>query len=108
MDLPDLQIVRLVADARATREVLEGEIEISGSLGGQILVWEYATAVAGRLLAIDPFNQPDVESAKVAARALLDARPEPNPAVARAQPCLENFRIGDREHDAMAARCCVP
>ena len=70
MDLPDLQIVRLVADARATREVAEGEIEISGSLGGQIMVWEYATAV-------DPFNQPDVESAKVAARALLDARPEP-------------------------------
>ena len=77
MDLPDLQIVRLVADARATREVAEGEIEISGSLGGQIMVWEYATAVAGRLLGIDPFNQPDVESAKVAARSLLDARPEP-------------------------------
>lgn len=77
MELPDLQIVRLVADARATREVLEGEIEISGSLGGQIMVWEYATAVAGRLLGIDPFNQPDVESAKVAARALLDSRPEP-------------------------------
>ncbi|WP_457832229.1 hypothetical protein, partial [Staphylococcus aureus] len=26
---------------------------------------------------IDPFDQPDVESAKVAARGLLDARPEP-------------------------------
>ncbi len=85
MDLPDLQIVRLVADARATREVIEGEIEISGSLGGQIMVWEYATAVAGRLLGIDPFNQPDVESAKVAARALLDARPEPTEPVFAAE-----------------------
>ncbi|MBX3196031.1 MAG: glucose-6-phosphate isomerase [Microbacteriaceae bacterium] len=77
MDLPDLQIVRLVADERATHEVAEGEIEISGSLGGQLLVWEYATAVAGRLLGINPFDQPDVESAKVAARGLLDATPEP-------------------------------
>jgi len=75
--LPDLQIVRLVADERATHEVAEGEIEISGSLGGQLLVWEYATAVAGRLLGINPFDQPDVESAKIAARGLLDARPEP-------------------------------
>jgi glucose-6-phosphate isomerase len=45
----------------------------SGSLGGLMLLWEYATAVAGRLLAINPFDQPDVEAAKKAARALLDA-----------------------------------
>jgi glucose-6-phosphate isomerase len=75
--LPDLQIVRLVANERATHEVNEGEIEVSGSLGGQFLVWEYATAVAGRLLGINPFDQPDVESAKIAARGLLDDRPEP-------------------------------
>ncbi|MCS0498257.1 glucose-6-phosphate isomerase [Protaetiibacter mangrovi] len=79
--LPDVQIVRLVADERATREVRDGEIEVSGSLGGQLLVWEYATAVAGRLLGINPFDQPDVESAKIAARGLLDARPEPVPAL---------------------------
>jgi glucose-6-phosphate isomerase len=45
------------------------------------LVWEYATSVAGRLLGINPFDQPDVESAKIAARALLDNRPEPTPAL---------------------------
>jgi len=44
-----------------------------GSLGGQMLLWEYATALAGRLLGINPFDQPDVEAAKKAARALLDA-----------------------------------
>ena len=70
-------MVRLVADERATHEVADGEIEISGSLGGQILVWEYATAVAGRILGINPFDQPDVESAKIATRGLLDSRPEP-------------------------------
>lgn len=42
-----------------------------------MIVWEYATAIAGHLLHINPFDQPDVESAKVAARGLLDARPEP-------------------------------
>jgi glucose-6-phosphate isomerase len=76
-DLADLQIVRLVKDAAATREVNEGEIEISGTLGGQMMVWEYAVAVAGRILGINPFDQPDVESAKKAARGLLDAQPEP-------------------------------
>jgi hypothetical protein len=76
-NLPDMQIVRLVESARATQEVLPGEIEISGTLGAQMLVWEFAVAVAGRLLGIDPFNQPDVESAKIATRALLEKRPEP-------------------------------
>lgn len=76
-NLPDLQIVRLVANERATHEVNDGEIEVSGSLGGQMFVWEYATAVAGRLLGINPFDQPDVESAKIATRGLLDSRPEP-------------------------------
>jgi glucose-6-phosphate isomerase len=74
----DVQIVRLVESARETREVVEGEIEISGTLGAQLLVWEYATAVAGRLLGINPFDQPDVESAKIATRGLLDDRPEPS------------------------------
>lgn len=73
----DVQVVRLVADARATREVADGEIELSGSLGAHLLTWQYATAVAGMILGINPFDQPDVESAKIAARGLLDSRPEP-------------------------------
>ncbi len=54
-------------------------IEVNGSLGAQLLMWEYATAIAGRLLGINPFDQPDVESAKIAARGLLDATPDPIP-----------------------------
>jgi glucose-6-phosphate isomerase len=45
---------------------------VKAPLGTQLLLWEYATAVAGRLIGIDPFDQPDVESAKEAARGLLD------------------------------------
>ncbi len=75
----DLQIVRLVDEAKQFHlfEHHDGEILVSGSLGAQFVVWEYATAIAGRMLGINPFDQPDVESAKVAARGLLDARPEP-------------------------------
>jgi glucose-6-phosphate isomerase len=50
---------------------------VVGNLGQQFLLWEYAVAVSGRLLGIDPFDQPDVESAKEAARGLLDHQPEP-------------------------------
>ncbi len=76
-NLPDLQIVRLVGDWDDTREVADGEIEITGTLGAQILTWEYAVVVAGRLLGINPFDQPDVESAKIATRALIDHPTKP-------------------------------
>jgi glucose-6-phosphate isomerase len=76
-NLHDVQIIRLVADRAAERHVAPGEIEITGSLGAQLLTWEYAVAVAGRLLGINPFDQPDVESAKVATRKLLDSTPKP-------------------------------
>ena len=77
----DLQIVRIVDDANEfhLHERHPGEILVSGTLGAQFIVWEYATAIAGILLGINPFDQPDVESAKVAARGLLDARPEQAP-----------------------------
>jgi glucose-6-phosphate isomerase len=52
---------------------------VTGNLGQQFLAWEYAVAVSGRLLGINPFDQPDVESAKQAARALIDAQPRPEP-----------------------------
>jgi glucose-6-phosphate isomerase len=47
-------------------------IEISDlyELFGQIFTWEVATAVAGSVMGINPFNQPDVESAKIETRTL--------------------------------------
>jgi glucose-6-phosphate isomerase len=54
-------------------------VSVAGPLGAQFLLWEYAVAIAGRLLGINPFDQPDVESAKQAARGLLDKQPEPTP-----------------------------
>lgn len=42
------------------------------TLGQEFYRWEFATAVAGSLMEINPFNQPDVEAAKIEARKLTD------------------------------------
>lgn len=47
------------------------QLAVSGSLGEQLVLWEFATAVLGYQLALNPFDQPDVESTKVAARRIL-------------------------------------
>ncbi|WP_427131827.1 glucose-6-phosphate isomerase [Pseudarthrobacter sp. S9] len=76
----DVLVIRLVAADDRDVELGENEVAIAGGLPTQMMAWEFATAVAGRLLGINPFDQPDVEAAKVAARGLLDAQPEPTPA----------------------------
>jgi glucose-6-phosphate isomerase len=80
----DITVARLVDDvadvANTTTDPSRSEVRVSGSLGAQLLLWEVATAVAGRILGINPFDQPDVESAKNAARGLLEAtsvKPDP-------------------------------
>ncbi len=39
-------------------------------LGAELFRWEFATAVAGSVIGINPFNQPDVEASKIRAREL--------------------------------------
>jgi glucose-6-phosphate isomerase len=68
----DLLFVELTEDATSSKY----ELAVSGTLGEQMLLWEVATVVASRLLGVNPFDQPDVESAKTAARALLDTPTE--------------------------------
>jgi glucose-6-phosphate isomerase len=55
------------------------DVVVTGPLGAQMLLWEVATATAGRLLGINPFDQPDVESAKQAARSMLEGPPQTTP-----------------------------
>ena len=42
-------------------------------IGAQFFLWEFATAVAGHVMGIQPFNQPNVEAAKVLAREMVAA-----------------------------------
>ncbi|WP_460458834.1 glucose-6-phosphate isomerase [Angustibacter peucedani] len=67
------------AGADAAPEVTTS-VSVGGTLGGLMLLWEVATAAAGQLLGINPFDQPDVESAKKAARGLLEGTPDDTPA----------------------------
>jgi hypothetical protein len=41
-------------------------------IGSEFFRWEVATAVAGHVMGINPFDQPNVESAKIQARRMLD------------------------------------
>lgn len=56
-------------------------------LGAQFLLWEFAVAVAGHVIGINPFDQPDVESAKAAAREMLAGE------VPHAKPVLADDRV---------------
>ena len=75
--LADLLPVHVQNDAKP---VSGDSVSVSGSLGEQFLLWEFATAVASQLIGINPFDQPDVESAKIAARGMLEKRDAEIPA----------------------------
>jgi len=59
---------------------------------GQFFTWEVATSVAGSVMGINPFNQPDVESAKIETRALTEAY-ERTGKLAQRGPVLEDVGI---------------
>jgi transaldolase/glucose-6-phosphate isomerase len=50
--------------------VLQIDIADIYDIGQEFFRWEIATAVAGSILGINPFNQPDVEATKIATRQL--------------------------------------
>ncbi len=57
---------------RSEHPVVRIELSDLYDLGGEFIRWEIATAVAGHIMGINPFDQPNVESAKVQARTMLD------------------------------------
>jgi transaldolase/glucose-6-phosphate isomerase len=46
------------------------------AIGGEFLRWEIATAIAGALLAVNPFDEPDVTASKLITRQILDQSPD--------------------------------
>ena len=56
------------------------DVVVNGPLGAQFLAWELATAYAGYLIGIDPFNQPNVtESKENTKRILAEGLPDERP-----------------------------
>jgi hypothetical protein len=88
----DRLFVRLRSGRSSTSDVtatgaplVDIDIVDTAALGAEFVRWEIATAVAGALLHINPFDEPNVQQAKDATRVLLDSyqreRRLPAPAV---------------------------
>jgi hypothetical protein len=60
------------------RQFARPEIADPYSLGGEFFRWEFAVAVAGSFLEINPFDQPDVQAAKDKTNEVLATGKEPN------------------------------
>ncbi len=97
----DITVARLVGEGDDegddTAHEVDGsrsEVHVGGSLGAQMLLWEVATAAAGRILGINPFDQPDVESAKKAARELLGTSAGTSSAPAATDGAVEIRALG--------------
>jgi glucose-6-phosphate isomerase len=85
------------------RQHAEVRISHPYELGQEFFRWEVATAIAGALIGINPFDQPDVQAAKDRTTALLESGAEPDvrpdgslaELLARAEPgdyfCLQAF-----------------
>ncbi len=73
--LPDdsTQAGQVAALVQVGHPVISIHLDDIYDLGGQFFLWEMATAVASYRLGIHPFNQPNVESAKVVARHMVAA-----------------------------------
>jgi transaldolase/glucose-6-phosphate isomerase len=70
---PDAAQDRAVASLEAAgHAVVRLEVPEPYDIAGEFFRWEVATAVAGAILRINPFDQPDVEASKVATRRLTE------------------------------------
>ncbi|NKZ04024.1 glucose-6-phosphate isomerase [Actinomadura latina] len=66
----------------------EAGISVAGPLGGQFLLWEYAVAVASRVIGVNPFDEPDTGASRESTAALLRSEEGTAPTVVRRPPEL--------------------
>ncbi len=66
------QDAKVAALEEAGQAVIRISVEDIYDLGQEFFRWEIATAVAGSIIGINPFNQPDVEASKIVTRKLTE------------------------------------
>ena len=66
------QDLRVEALERAGQPLVRITVDDPYDLGAEFFRWEFATAVAGAILHVHPFDQPDVEASKLATRRLTE------------------------------------
>ena len=69
-DAPDAEAVSALR--QTDHPILQLTTRVDG-LGSEFFRWEFATAVAGAAIGVNPFDEPNVAEAKAKTRALLDA-----------------------------------
>ena len=72
-DSDDALSAQVDALKAAGQPVVEIGLARPDMIGQEFFRWEIATAIAGAVIGIDPFDQPDVEDAKIKTRELVDA-----------------------------------
>jgi transaldolase/glucose-6-phosphate isomerase len=73
-DAPDsAQEAAVAALEKAGHPVVRVALNGHQELGQQFFLWEFATAVAGSIIGINAFNQPDVEASKIKTKELTNA-----------------------------------
>lgn len=99
--LGDDRLVVVVGDEARSAEIAAQGVPVVDlpwegptELGREVVRWEFATAVAGALLGINPFDQPDVASAKTATSEVLSSG-EDLPATSSPDAVLERVEPGD-------------
>jgi transaldolase/glucose-6-phosphate isomerase len=102
-DRPDSRASAIKALADAGQPVVRIELTDSYAVAQEFFRWEIATAVVGAAMGIHPFDQPDVESAKIATRKLTDAY-EQSGSLPAETPILEDQGIKLYADDANAAQ----
>lgn len=92
----------MAAIEAAGHAVVHIELPDVHALAQEMFRWEVATAVAGAVLEINPFDQPDVEAAKIVARSMMDAY-ERDGALPPESPILREGGLSLFTDDANAA-----
>jgi transaldolase/glucose-6-phosphate isomerase len=87
-DADEDQARAVAALEAAGQPVVRLPLADAGQIGQAFFLWEIATAIAGTVIGINPFDQPDVEASKIKTRALTDAY-ETSGALAPEHPVFE-------------------
>lgn len=104
-DQPDRD-ARLLALERAGHPVVRLSLKDRYELGSQFFRWEFATAIAGALLHINPFDQPNVAESKANTKEVLARRSKSAPLASAAD--LKEFLGGIRPGDYLAIMAYLP
>jgi glucose-6-phosphate isomerase len=101
----DGAVERLVT---AGQPVVQVSLADRYDLAAEFFRWEFATAVVGSILGVDPFNQPDVEASKLASKRLTEEF-ERTGSLPVGEPVLRDERNGlflfadDHNRDALGS-----